>query len=315
MLIVNSNTLKEIILKFQLNKIFKDFVDNKKIVLIYFNYVDSLVMDSKKHDLNFIGLAKKTFEDLKFTWWGEVKFGEHLKKTYNNKELIDLHHPFIHYFQRHSFYNLIRNVKKTNTFFSLIRLHESGNRPHRQAIVDKMKGSKYHKQAIIRTQFDRNYADVKSLFPKEIIESWHHGELSPVPSYYEKTYFELVCETLGGTDHDDTFFFTEKTIKTIAMGHPFIVLSTKHYLKNLKELGFQTFGDFIDESYDDCDTVQERVDIISKNLERLDMAESKKFYENSQSIREHNQKHLLYLYGRYHFDLWKKLDEFFANFE
>ena len=31
LLIVNSNTLKEIILKFQLNKIFKDFVDNKKI--------------------------------------------------------------------------------------------------------------------------------------------------------------------------------------------------------------------------------------------------------------------------------------------
>ena len=162
---------------------------------------------------------------------------------------------------------------------------------------------------------DKLFLDLKNNYGSIFLKNslWFDGV--PVISYYEKTYFELVTESLGAIDGDDSFHITEKTLKPIMMRHPFIMLSTKHYLKNLRGLGFKTFGDFIDESYDDCDTVQERVDIISKNLERLDMAESKKFYENSQSIREHNQKHLLYLYGRYHFDLWKKLNEFFANFE
>ena len=98
------------------------------------------------------------------------------------------------------------------------------------------------------------------------------------------------------------------------MGHPFMVLSTKHFLKNLKELGFKTFGDFIDESYDNCDDAGDRIDIISRNLERLDMTESKKFYNDTRSICEHNQNHLMYLQGRYKFDLWKNLDELYKKY-
>ena len=66
---------------------------------------------------------------------------------------------------------------------------------------------------------------------------------SPPTSAFVGNCFELFNETLGEVDCDDSFYLTQKTIKPIVMGHPFMVLSTKHFLKNLKELGFKTFVD------------------------------------------------------------------------
>ena len=74
------------------------------------------------------------------------------------------------------------------------------------------------------------------------------------------------------------------------------------------------WGDFIDESYDECDNAGDRIDIISRNLERLDITESKKFYNDTRFICEHNQNHLMNLQGRYKFDLWKNLDELFKKY-
>jgi hypothetical protein len=61
----------------------------------------------------------------------------------------------------------------------------------------------------------------------------------------------LVSETHSGYDDcNPEFFITEKIVRAIGNCHPFIMLSTKDYLSNLKLLGYRTFEPHIDESYD-----------------------------------------------------------------
>jgi hypothetical protein len=66
-------------------------------------------------------------------------------------------------------------------------------------------------------------------------------------SYYDQFNIELICETYT---HGTTFFPTEKTVRPIIGNKPFLVFGPVDYLKNLQQLGFKTFGDVWDESYD-----------------------------------------------------------------
>jgi hypothetical protein len=61
------------------------------------------------------------------------------------------------------------------------------------------------------------------------------------------TYFSVVTET---SIDDNLCFISEKPIRPMIYFHPFIVLGNPNTLKRLKELGFETFPEFFDESYD-----------------------------------------------------------------
>lgn len=69
-------------------------------------------------------------------------------------------------------------------------------------------------------------------------------------AHYDRFAIELVAETycLG-----DTFFPTEKTVRPISQGKPILVYGPKRFLARLKEMGFQTWGDIWDESYDELE--------------------------------------------------------------
>ena len=97
------------------------------------------------------------------------------------------------------------------------------------------------------------------------------------------------------------------------MKHPFVVVGNKHYLKNLRSIGFKTFDSLIDESYDTLDDHRQRADAISNLLSKLDMKKSKDFYLKSRKICDHNQSILLSKIGRYKFDLWKKFKDYFDS--
>lgn len=66
-------------------------------------------------------------------------------------------------------------------------------------------------------------------------------------SDYERTDIEIVLETL----FDDTrLHLTEKVLRPLACGQPFVLMATHGSLKYLKDYGFQTYSDVWDESYD-----------------------------------------------------------------
>jgi hypothetical protein len=110
---------------------------------------------------------------------------------------------------------------------------------------------------------------------------------------YEETYFSIVPETLF---YEAGNYISEKTLKPIAHLHPFVMLGRPHILKKLKKLGFKTFSDFWDESYDDIENNSDRIiavyEIIKKLIlvsnEEWDIMISKMAY-----ILEHNRTHLM----------------------
>lgn len=64
---------------------------------------------------------------------------------------------------------------------------------------------------------------------------------------YAQTGMEIVLETLFD---DCRWHLTEKALRPIACGKPFMLVATAGSLKYLRSYGFETFDDFIDESYD-----------------------------------------------------------------
>lgn len=64
---------------------------------------------------------------------------------------------------------------------------------------------------------------------------------------YNRTWFSVVCETLG---KDRVFLSAEKTAKCFQARRLFVVFAIQGFLQQYRDWGFETFGDVIDESYD-----------------------------------------------------------------
>jgi hypothetical protein len=89
---------------------------------------------------------------------------------------------------------------------------------------------------------------------------------------------------------------TEKTNKPIACCKPFIVFSTPYFLADVRQLGFETFSPYINESYDIETDNQKRLNMIVDEIERitnLPADEYSTIVENCHSIAVRNQQKLL----------------------
>lgn len=325
LLILNLKTIKKLCTEKSPYNNFFDMISNDKIKLIYHQWgddlwdVSKLLHSTREQDIQ---VCDKMC-DLKFTWWSACKVGSSFIKKFKKAKIIRFPGTTFSFFRGH-FSTLMDHSTKSHTFFTLTKLNHGSARRHRNVLANKIKKQAYLNDAISKiTLIDHeNYDAKQSLFDdlnqdygKNFIDHWPFKDMLPAISYYKKTYFEVVTETLGADDGDDSFFVTDKTLKPITMGHPFMVLSTKHMLKNLRELGFKTFGEYLDESYDECDTAEQRVEIISKNLENLDLEASKRLYDSTKEIRRHNQIHLIHLIGRYKYDLWNCLNDAFEKID
>ena len=89
---------------------------------------------------------------------------------------------------------------------------------------------------------------------------------------------------------------TEKTNKPIACCKPFIAFSTPYFLEDVRQLGFETFSPYINESYDLETDNQKRLNMIVDEIERitnLPVDEYSTLVENCHSIAVRNQQKLL----------------------
>lgn len=120
---------------------------------------------------------------------------------------------------------------------------------------------------------------------------------------YEDTFISVVTESL--TDKD-TLFLSEKIWKPISCGHPFMVLGNKGALKKLKELGFQTFDKWFDESYDNEEEMSVRAQMLANEIEKFkDMTidELKNIRNEMFEICEYNRtKYIQTLTSKYTFN-------------
>jgi hypothetical protein len=107
---------------------------------------------------------------------------------------------------------------------------------------------------------------------------------------YNDSYYSLVAETNAVNEFN---FYTEKIVKPILAKRLFVAIAGKHYLYNLRKLGFKTFDGVIDESYDNEDDDNTRWllamdqvrSLISQNPEEIDF--------KIKDVVEHNQRLML----------------------
>jgi hypothetical protein len=83
------------------------------------------------------------------------------------------------------------------------------------------------------------------------------------PEWYDSTSFTIAVETLV----TGRGFITEKTWKPIAYMHPYMVVGPTGTLKHLRSWGFETFDNLFDESYDDVEFNDGKLDIIANNVQ------------------------------------------------
>jgi hypothetical protein len=108
---------------------------------------------------------------------------------------------------------------------------------------------------------------------------------------YNNTEFEVVLETL----FDDTRnHLTEKVLRPIACGQPFLILGTAGSLKYLQRYGFKTFSEVIDESYDNISNANERMQAVINVMSTIINWSNKERQINMAKIHEianYNQRY------------------------
>jgi len=107
---------------------------------------------------------------------------------------------------------------------------------------------------------------------------------------YQTTNIEVVLETLFD---DDRLQLTEKILRPIACGHPFILAATQGSLEYLRSYGFKTFHNIIDETYNTIADPAQRLEAILTEMKRiatLPHDAKQQFYDSLRSIAAYNRQ-------------------------
>ena len=107
---------------------------------------------------------------------------------------------------------------------------------------------------------------------------------------YASTGIEVVLETLFD---DSRNHLTEKLLRPIACGMPFIAVATPGSLAYLRDYGFKTFSPLINEDYDQETDSSKRLDMIIAEMNRiakLDRADKIVLWEKLYEIADYNKK-------------------------
>lgn len=148
--------------------------------------------------------------------------------------------------------------------------------------------------------------------PHMMVDNQYRTDRYIHTQHFTDTYFSLVTETTWesfGWGIDNVVRLTEKLYKAVAL-HPFIVMGNKNTLKYLKSIGFETFPEMFDESYDEIEDPVDRAVFIMKEVERLcsmDIEELHKIYVSVLPKIRRNQEVLMSFDGEQM--LYEKLKE------
>jgi hypothetical protein len=140
----------------------------------------------------------------------------------------------------------------------------------------------------------------------EILPKHHHNVSQSLPmAMYNSARFNLVVET--DIDYQHNFFLTEKTVKVLLSGMPFVSVSQPDFLRNIRALGFETYHNLWDESYDQETDYKKRVDMIIELCNNLFNFDWDAHQTQLELIKYKNQTNFL--------NLNKVIDQEFRRFE
>lgn len=162
------------------------------------------------------------------------------------------------------------DIKKT---FLVYCRDTSGSREYRQHFLNLIDNIKHSCQ--FHSFYDNNIDSNSSAIYSP--DDFNHCAIS------------VVLETIFWNQR---IHLTEKILRPLACGHPFILAAGPGSLKVLKNYGFETFDPWIDESYDLEADHQTRLELIAKEMIRIDSLsgfEKRSLLANCQSVAQRNK--------------------------
>lgn len=134
----------------------------------------------------------------------------------------------------------------------------------------------------------------------------HNQHWRLVPDHFDNSYVHLVFETFFDADGSGGAFLSEKTFKPIRHAQPFVVFGTPHTLHILRELGYRTFDQMIENSYDDELDNTQRYEQLRNTMQQLNQQDLHQLYIQCREDIVHNQE--LFLASKY-----SRLDQLAKN--
>lgn len=158
------------------------------------------------------------------------------------------------------------------------------------------------KKLIEKYDITDSYLDsIESTLPLELDEFKGSAEMAllygPLDTYYQSSLISVVTETNFITSD---IFNTEKIFKPMVHRQPFILVGPYKTLENLRSMGYKTFSDFWDESYDNIEDPHERlikVVELCKEINEWDDTKKKMLFYKSMIHTTHNYELLSSFYA------------------
>ena len=116
------------------------------------------------------------------------------------------------------------------------------------------------------------------------------------PEYYQGSFCSVIIETAPGSWRIN---ISEKTIRVLAHGHPFIMVGCAGTVQLLRDLGFDVYDDIIDHSYDNINDHVPRLKAAWESVMKVAACDLKTLQQVSTSLlprRQKNIAHLSFLY-------------------
>jgi hypothetical protein len=122
----------------------------------------------------------------------------------------------------------------------------------------------YHQHQFVNPEFQISNFELEKYFPTNNHSA--NASADYCGNDYATTGIEVVLETLFD---DPRWHLTEKALRPIACGRPFMLMATAGSLQYLRQYGFQTFAGLIDESYDEIQNPRQRLQAVIKEMTRI----------------------------------------------
>lgn len=243
-------------------------------------------------------------------WWDHTKFS--LPYSYT------LIHHFFYLFEmadtylspnRFCFY-LDKEYKFEDTKPCEFICMMGSKRPERDVLINALTQSIYYNNYVLRySGRDLGQAcniDIVLQEPGQfnsylpLVEKYFHDVSQSLPiNMYNLGRFSLVVES--DLTLQDQFTLTEKTIKPLITGMPFVLAGTAYFLKNLRELGFVTYNSLWDESYDEIEDFETRMTAVAQlcnSLADFDWVGNRRELEQIKLLNRNNFLNLNHLVNR-----------------
>ena len=114
----------------------------------------------------------------------------------------------------------------------------------------------------------------------ELNPTEHNSHWMFVPEHFNNSYCHLVLETFFDADGSRGCFISEKVFKPMRHGQPFVVFGTPHTLATLRRLGYRTFDQHIDNSYDTVEDNTERFKLCVNAVKKIKNQDMHAWYQH-----------------------------------